>query len=147
MSDGDYWWTDGLGGDAHEKDADKALGLAGSGQRSAEERFLFELDKNMSELSELVVWYGMEEKDKQKEEKVNIISGFPCIRQESQAVQSSLGNTSKISCAANVSPMPTYSTVIQSTIFTKQQACSVAKALPHPHPTQAHRRWRNWWRT
>jgi hypothetical protein len=28
MSDRDHWWTEGLGGDAREEDADQALGLA-----------------------------------------------------------------------------------------------------------------------
>jgi hypothetical protein len=58
MSDREYWWTEGLGGDARVEDAGQALGqargLAGGVQRSAEERFLLELDENISVLSELM---------------------------------------------------------------------------------------------
>ena len=48
MRDRDYWWTEGLGGDAGQ-----ALGLAGGEQKSAEERFLLELEKNISVLSDV----------------------------------------------------------------------------------------------
>ena len=37
MSHRGYWWTEGLGGDAREEDADQTLGLADGKQRSAEE--------------------------------------------------------------------------------------------------------------
>ena len=69
MSDRDYWWTEGLGGDAREEDAGQTLGLAVGGQKTAEERFLLELDENISVQSELVE-EGMEQKDKQNKEEV-----------------------------------------------------------------------------
>ena len=60
MSDRDYWWTEGLVGDAREEDAGQTLGLAVGGQKTAEERFLLELDENISVQSELVE-EGMEQ--------------------------------------------------------------------------------------
>ena len=65
----------------------------------------------------------MEQKDKQNKKEVTTISGVPSSRQESPPVKSSLGNTCKIAPPEKVAPMPTNSTtVILSTIFTKQQA-------------------------
>jgi hypothetical protein len=112
MSVRDYWWTEGLGGDARGEDADQALGLAGGEQKSVEERFLMELDENISVLSELVE-EGMEQKDKQNKEEITTISGLPS-RQESPPVKCSLGNTKKFAPPENVAPMPTYSTKQQA---------------------------------
>ena len=131
MSDRDYWWTEGLGGDARGEDAGQAHGLGGGEQRSAEERFLLELDENISVLSDLVE-EGMERKDKQGKEELTISSGVPCKRQESPPVKSSLGNACKIARPEKVAPMPTNSTtVIQSTIFTKQQASPSSTTIIH----------------
>ena len=71
-------------------------------------------------LSDLVE-EGMEQKDKQNKEEVTSISGVPTSRQESSPVQSSLGNTNKISPTEEGPPMPTFNKVIQSTIFPTQQ--------------------------
>ena len=102
MSDMDYWWYKGLGGDALGKDAGQALGLAGGVQRSAEERFLLELDENISELSELVE-EGIEQKDKENKEEVTTISVAIC-RQESPPTQNSLEKSIfTLKCSKDVS--------------------------------------------
>ena len=99
------WTTEGLGGDAFAEDAGQALGLAGGDgvQKSAEESFLLELEENISVLSELLE-EGMDQKDKQNKEEMTTLSGVTSSRQESPPVQSSLGNTSKISPAEKVAP-------------------------------------------
>jgi hypothetical protein len=147
MSDRDYWWTEGLGGDAPGEDAGQALGLAGGVQKSAEEMFLLELDENISVLSELVE-EGMEQKDKQNKEEVTTISGVPISSQESppvvQVVQSSLGNTRRVihqftSSTTTIMPKGGKKSILNSVVkrnlnFSSKTKMTKYVMQPRPYP-------------
>ena len=110
MSDSDCWCSDGLEGDGADQASDHVHGLTGV-YSSIEERFLFQLDENISLLSQLV-----EECQEQTYiQNKDVFSASSNNIQELPSPQYSLGMAGILPPSEMVLPMTNYSTAHPST--------------------------------